>query len=623
MRSLARPIIFMNNLTAIIPYRDGEATLTALLDSLPPDLPVIVVDDRSATPPRYIGRARQVRFVSMKSRGYFSGAVNAGLAGCATDMLVLNQDVAFTGDGWQALIEDNRAEYALIGDGVMNHPAWPKGYIQGTFMFIRRDVINRIGLLNERDYPLWGATAEYQTRACRAGFRALPVSAVPDFEHARGKEPFGSAIRATLASEPDSRRLLIRTPPAISVIVTCHNYGRYLTALINSLLGGPTDLGEAAPQTFQSFEIIIVNDASTDETHAISSALADDWKGVHYIRNKHRAGTAEAINIGVRAAYGKYITHICADDMMESGRLEYLYRTAEKNPGKVIYDDLNWFKKGEIFFRQILPEYDFEALIDQNKIHTGIFYEREIWKAVGGYPAVMANGREDWAMNVRLGRAGYCGLHVNQAGYLYRREGQNRTTRNVGVDWHRFFTEKMRALFPDIYAGERPAMCCGRPTQKKLNGNGAMAGRMMTMATDESVPAGMERIEYLGGNDGSQEWQGVVSRRRYLFNANKRRFAFVDTRDLETGDTRKKGLLELYEGGRPVFRRAPSEKKETTPVTPVAAPVAALAPVAEPVALDADEPLPEGVGATPQIAVSKPRAVSKPASKSTRKKKDA
>lgn len=565
----------MDNLTVVIPYRNGEATLTALLDSLPVELPVIVVDDQSAAPPRYVGRARQVRFIHLPKRGYFSGAVNAGISACDTDVLVLNQDVRLVGAEWQELIESKRSEYGIIGDGVMGHPAWPRGYVQGTFMFMRRDALNAVGLLSERDYPLWGATAEWQLRAARAGYNALPVSPVIGLEHARGKEPFGSAISAAIRSEPHERRLFIRTPPAISVIVTCHNYGRYLVDLVNSLLGGPTSLGEAKPQTFQAFEVIIVNDASTDETHEVGSALASPLKGVRYIHNRARAGTAEAINIGVRASFGKYITHICADDMMSAGRLEYLYRAAEANPGKVIYDDMSWFKGGKIFFRQVLPEYDFESLLPQNKIHTGIFYERSAWDIVGGYPAIMANGREDWAMNVRLGRAGFCGLRVNQAGYLYRREGQNRTMTNTGQDWHRFFAEKMHSLFPDIYAGERPEMCCGRPATKRQNGNGAQASaRMAIMATSEAPPAGMVRVEYVGGNDGTQEYRGIISNRVYAFNASKRRFGYVDARDLETENARKPGLLQLRHVGRALFVRAPVEVKAEAKPEPKPEPVA-------------------------------------------------
>ncbi|NIV40114.1 MAG: hypothetical protein GWN58_65135, partial [Anaerolineae bacterium] len=75
-----------------------------------------------------------------------------------TDVLVLNQDLWFTSDAWLPRLLALRADYGLIGDGVLKHPAWPKGYVQGTFMFLRRDAIRDVGLMDAQEYPLWGAT---------------------------------------------------------------------------------------------------------------------------------------------------------------------------------------------------------------------------------------------------------------------------------------------------------------------------------------------------------------------------------------------------------------------------------------------------------------------------------
>lgn len=560
-----RSVLVLHNLSVIIPYHNGQATLTALLDSLPSDLPVVVVDDVSEHAPTYIGKQRQVSFLQLPTRSYFAGAVNAGIAVLPPerDVLILNQDVTLSGEAWQTLIDQHRAEYALIGDGVMTHPAWPLGYVQGTFMFVRRDAWKTVGPFNAELYPLWGCTAEWQLRACRQGFAALPVSPVPGLVHARGTAPFGSAIKQTLADESDQRERLLRIPPLISVIIPCHNYGRYLTDAVRSLLGGDTSLGARAPQTLQSFEVIIVNDGSSDDTEQIGQALANAWQGVRYLHRPARGGTALANNTGLRAAFGKYVTFLSADDMMRADRLAYLYQIAQRFPNEVLYDDLVWFKHGQSFYEQHLPEYDFENLLGLtprtgNFIPAGIFLERRIALAVGGYPAIMANGREDWAMNIRLGRAGYCGRHVGRAGYLYRREGQNRTLTNTGPDWRVFWMRKLHELFPDLYRGERPMGCCGGgrrrvtpPAQPNSDSNVSFA------LTDPGAPAGMTRIAYQGGNLGSQEWRGVTSHRRYLFNAGKRRYGWVDTRDLETGDARRPGLLEIVEGQHLLFSLAP------------------------------------------------------------------
>ena len=72
----------------------------------------------------------------------------------------------------------------------------------------------------------------------------------------------------------------------------------------------------------------------------------------------------------------------------------------------------------------------------------------------------MNRGREDWAFNIALGTKGYCGVRVDYPGYLYRREGQNRTLHNTNPAWRERFLTQLWGLFPRIYAGDRPIMCC-------------------------------------------------------------------------------------------------------------------------------------------------------------------
>ncbi len=308
-------------LTAIIPYFNGGATIGNLLDSLPDWLPVVVVDDHSDKVPD-VSR-RNVRVVRPEKKGYFSGAVNAGLEACDTDALILNQDAWLEGERWQKLVMGWQSEgIGVGGDGVMNHPAWPNGYVQGTFMYMSRAAIDAAGLLNSRDYPLWGATAEWQMRACRKGFKAIPMSSVPGLRHEHRRRRHGSSIRQILKREPHNQEWFVRTPPMISVIVPCYNYGRYLADAVNSLVGGPTSLGKMPGQTFQSFEIIIVNDGSQDETHEIASALADDWKAIRYVHLKKNQGLPAALNAGIARARGEYISILSADDMREPWHYE-------------------------------------------------------------------------------------------------------------------------------------------------------------------------------------------------------------------------------------------------------------------------------------------------------------
>jgi len=553
------------NITVVIPFYDGHRFLDQLLASLPVDMPVVIVDDHSNTPLSETAvqeKRAHVRVIKAPHKGSFAGAVNYGIANTNGDILVLNQDVRFTGNGWIDLLEENRQQFAMIGDGVFGHPAWPNGYVQGTFMFMRRDAIDAVGSLNEKVYPLWGGTCEWQLRACRRGFKALPIKPVPGMVHERGENAYGSSISSVVdKANKTERSRLIRTPPHVSVIVTSYNYGRFLTDAVNSLVGGETSLGHTDGQTFQSFEIIIVNDASQDDTASIGKALADPWKGIHYVELSPAAhsdgmpnnGTSSANNAGIASAHGRYVTILCADDMYGPERIERMVKVIEGNPKAVVYDDMFLFAHGARQRKRVMPEYDFELLLDRNHMHAGIMITKGAWQKVGGYPEAMRYGREDWAMNVALGIAGYCGVRIDYPGYLYRREGQGRTTRNADGDWRSHFVTQMRELFPLVYSGERPMGCCGKGG-KSMRNSGRLTTSPAPSAAGFAGKDGMVVLEYLGANTGTQLWAGLPNTgRRYEFGG-IRPTGYVSAADADHM------VANYWKANKPLFRIVPREE---------------------------------------------------------------
>lgn len=542
------------DLTVVIPFYEGHSTVRALLASIPPEFPVIIVDDASSK--KIVASRKKTKVFRLQEKGYFSGAVNFGIQQCRTDVLVLNQDVQFTSRKAFDLVLENRDQYALIGEAIAgNHPAWPTKYVHGTFMFMRRDAIRKIGLLNEEYYPLWGSTCEWQLRACRNGYKVFPTT-IPDMIHKRVGN-YGSSIQKLLAEDPDSRGWYIRTPPLVSVIVPTYNHSKYLPELINSLLGGKTSLGEMAGQTFQSFDIIIADDCSTDSTQEIMQELANPWIGVKYVRTKSNSGTSAACNLAIETSYAKYIARIDADDMRESGSLEAMLKIQVQHPHSFIYDDVQLFTPKGLAKTWKMPEYNFDNLIEKNFIHAGIMFPKEAWTEIGGYPEEMRHGRDDWAFNVALGVNGWCGIHLNRVGYLYRRHGENRTIRNTTPAHRAEFKRKIMALYPEAYAQERPMGCCGgsRPvirSQTYQTNKGAAI-----MATGMPGTEGLVLVEYLGGNYGNQTYYGPATGSTYLFSAKKNK-RWVAPKDLrfETRGGVGVGLLDLVDNGRNLFKLA-------------------------------------------------------------------
>jgi len=548
----------LHNLTVVIPFFQGHETLRQLLETLPATLPVVIVDDQSSPPLQRQSWMRSNHTVlRLEEKGYFAGAVNAGIDFCKTDVLILNQDTSFYDDGWLALIENNRRRYALIGERIHGtHPSFGDlGYAHGTFLFLRRDALERAGALNRQDYPLWGGTAELQWRFARRGFDILPLEKIPGFSHQRPvSQAFGSSIKKLLNQKPELESLLIRTPPLLSVIVPCYNYGRYLSDCVNSLIGGWTVLGEMPGQTLQSFEIVIVDDASTDDSWQYAQEVADLRKGIRAYQLEKNGGTAKALNYGIARAYGKYITFLSADDMREPDSLEALVRRLEQKPHSFAYDDICLFNKHKRIKEWKMEDYDFETLLYKNQVHAGIVFPKTAWHEVGGYPEIMNDGREDWAMNVALGIHGYCGEHVRKFGYLYRRENQNRSLTNTSPEHHRRFLRKIESVFPRIYGGYRPMACCGKKSSpsksspavqsmqsmaRKSTVNMMSAGGNLMAASTGSQ--GMVRLQY-NGKQMTAVWDGPITNTRYRFGVD-RPTGWVDKRD--AGEKGGKGFLSL------------------------------------------------------------------------------
>ena len=98
--------------------------------------------------------------------------------------------------------------------------------------------------------------------------------------------------------------------PKVSVLIPVHNGEKYLYKAINSILC----------QSYNDFEVIIIDDASTDNTLEIIEKFKYDR--IIFKKNDSNIGQAESENIGLNMASGKYIARLDQDDMMVNNRIE-------------------------------------------------------------------------------------------------------------------------------------------------------------------------------------------------------------------------------------------------------------------------------------------------------------
>ncbi|MBM6618240.1 glycosyltransferase family 2 protein [Bacillus suaedaesalsae] len=213
--------------------------------------------------------------------------------------------------------------------------------------------------------------------------------------------------------------------PKVSVIIPCFNYGKYIDQAVKSVLN----------QTFQDFEIIIINDGSTDKyTNILLKQYKKPKTRVIFTENQ---GPSIARNIGIREAKGKYILPLDADDKIGRTYLEKAVDLLENNKNLgIVYCEAEFF--GSRRGKWDLPEYSFETIILDNVIFNSAFFRKKDWEKVGGYNSNMIHGMEDYDFWLSLIELGVSVYRIPEVLFFYRIKAKSRSTNLVNHNTEMF-----------------------------------------------------------------------------------------------------------------------------------------------------------------------------------------
>ena len=194
------------------------------------------------------------------------------------------------------------------------------------------------------------------------------------------------------------------THPAVSVVIPCHDYGRYL----------PETVGSVLAQTFCDWELVIVDDGSTDDTEAVArSLIAQHPDRRIQLLQQANAGVSAARNAGIAATTGRYVLPLDADDVIAPSMLEKTVVVLDGSPDIAIAStDVYVFVEGDLP-PQVLsfPPYSRELLLQRLIMFYCSLYRREAWQAVGGYNEGMRAG-EDWDFWIGCAEYGFEAHHI-------------------------------------------------------------------------------------------------------------------------------------------------------------------------------------------------------------------
>ena len=138
--------------------------------------------------------------------------------------------------------------------------------------------------------------------------------------------------------------------PAISVIIPMYNAEKFIDDCLTSLL----------IQTFQDFEVIVVDDCSTDSSCAIVEGYAEKFNGrLTLTRTKTNSGGGGYVprNIGLGLSRGEYICYLDADDFIVETALEILYGAAQNFDADVVYTSNYYSYVADENF-SLVPDYE-------------------------------------------------------------------------------------------------------------------------------------------------------------------------------------------------------------------------------------------------------------------------
>ena len=193
----------------------------------------------------------------------------------------------------------------------------------------------------------------------------------------------------------------------VSVVIPCFNKGRYLNDTIQSVL----------KQTYYDFEIIIVDDGSTDTlTKLLLSQLDHPKIRIFYKENE---GVSTARNFAIAHSKGTYILPLDADDLITEEYLETAVKVLSENPEiKLVTCNVKYFghSTGMLSF---LP-YSLETLLARNLFVVSSLFRRADFNRTSGFNPNMKEGFEDWDFWISLLKDGGDIFRIEKCCFHYR-----------------------------------------------------------------------------------------------------------------------------------------------------------------------------------------------------------
>ncbi|HEY0277007.1 MAG TPA: glycosyltransferase [Solirubrobacterales bacterium] len=241
--------------------------------------------------------------------------------------------------------------------------------------------------------------------------------------------------------------------PTVSVLIPHYNQARFLRECVESVRA----------QTYPSIEVVVVDDASTEDDAAAVLDEIGGWDGVDVLRLKENGGPSRARNQGLERCRGRYVLPVDSDNVLLPEAIDGLVAQLVSAGEEIgfIYPNLDFFGNRDEYHEA--PSYNLYTLLHANFCDTCSLIDRTVFDAGLRYHEGIRLGHEDWEFALRLAASGVRGEPAHGPTVRYRKWGFNRSDSvdHVGDDFAAGFLAEQK-LFEgreaEIKAREMPAV---------------------------------------------------------------------------------------------------------------------------------------------------------------------
>ena len=196
--------------------------------------------------------------------------------------------------------------------------------------------------------------------------------------------------------------------PTVSIIVTNYNYAKFLHRCLRSCLS----------QKFLEYEVILVDDCSTDNSIDITKPFLESNNNFKLIKNTENLGVPRSANLAINASRGQFFVRVDSDDFIVSNMCYIMYKFLEANH----------YSFGVACDYYLVDNYEDKISrksAEEFPVSCGIMYRRDLFLELGGYNDNMRH-REEEELRKRLGEK-YRVDFLKMPFYRYRMHDSNKT----------------------------------------------------------------------------------------------------------------------------------------------------------------------------------------------------